>query len=203
MVLSSAGRNPKRMIVLLPECLVNDMDLARKVYLMASRSHCDVLYFTLLIDNSRTLSVSRSMATLKALTSGDGVLVQSKLVDRSRWLKALQEICKPGDQIVCHEEQCVSSGFLRTIPMQDFLRNEFTAPIATLSGFYHPQTAQLELWFSSLTTWVGFLFILGGFTFLEVQVDGRLNGVTGKVLIFILILVELGAIWIWNTIMSH
>ena len=203
MVSNPAERNPKRMIVLLPECLMNDMDMARKIHLMASRSHCDILYLTLLINNERMLSVARSMATLKAMTSGNGVLVQSKLVNRTQWLKTLRDIYQPGDQIVCHEEQFIAIGFFRTSPIREYLCNEFAVPIITLSGFYHPQKALFKLWFSSLTTWVGFLFILGIFTFLEIQVDGRLNGVTGKALFFILILVEFGAVWAWNAIISR
>ena len=203
MVLNDTAQNPKRMIVLLPECLANDIDLAREIHLMAFQSQCSVLYLTLLSNNDRMLSVSRNMVTFKALTSGNEVLVQSKLVDRSRWLKALRDISKPGDQIICHEEQCVSSGFLRTVPMRDFLCHEFTAPIVALSGYYHPQSIQLKQWVSSLLTWAGFFLILGMFTFWEIQMGNQLSGSNSKLLFLILLLVEFGAIYAWNTITSH
>ena len=60
-----------RLIVLLPESLVGDLDFAQKIRRMASRTHKDVLYLTLLDDPEAVLSVARGIATMKAVTESN------------------------------------------------------------------------------------------------------------------------------------
>ena len=55
-----------RLIVLLPESLVGDLGFAQKIHRMASSTHSDVLYLTLLNDPDQVLSVARGIATMKA-----------------------------------------------------------------------------------------------------------------------------------------
>jgi hypothetical protein len=140
------------------------------------------------------------MATMKAITAGGGFDVQSKLVRTMYWLKELRSIYQPGDRIVCHQEQTVKNGFLKTVPASMFLHDVLHYPIITISDFYHPQQDQLMRWIRASVAWVGFILILAGFTALEIRLDSLTSGAYGKVLLFIILLIEVGAIWAWNLI---
>jgi hypothetical protein len=59
----------KRLIVILPDSLAGNLELAHKIHWVALREHCDVLYITLVDNFDRYLQKSRSMATMAAVTA--------------------------------------------------------------------------------------------------------------------------------------
>ena len=63
----------KRLIVLLPVCMANDFELAHMIHWMAYQKNCDVFYMTVAESNDNSLALSRDMATLKAVTAGNGL----------------------------------------------------------------------------------------------------------------------------------
>lgn len=189
-----------RLIVLMPDSLATDLDVARKIYWIAQRKQCRVMYLTLVDDDEKMLTVARQMATMKAVTSSNHLSVDAKLVKTPLWLVTLKEIYQPGDQIVCHEEQVVKNGFLKTKPVTEFLRETMRVPIITISGFYHPQQVQVKQWLHNFVSWIGFLLILAAFTVLEINLDHTLHGGIGTVILAILVVLEIGAIWVWNSI---
>jgi hypothetical protein len=191
-----------RLIVIIPECLSGDTELAHKIHHMAANRHCDVFYLTLLDDEDRYMTVSRSMATLKALTADRDIIARSKLVRSPLWLKTLSELYRRGDQIVCNQEQMVETGFMKATPMADWILRRFHAAPLTISGFYNPEKAQVRYWLHHLVTWLGFIVILGAFTLLEVKVDAQGSSTAGRALFILLIAVEYGAVWAWNRVIS-
>ena len=103
-----------RLIVLLPQSLVGDVDFAQKVHWMASRAHKDVLYLTLLDEPDAALSVARGIATMKAVTESNLIQVGSIQVLAPRWFEKLQQVFRNGDTILCHREQSVKLGLFKT-----------------------------------------------------------------------------------------
>jgi hypothetical protein len=190
----------KRLIVLIPEGLTDYSNLAHKIFRMALRDHSDVLYLTFVYDDETRLTISRGMATLKALTASDLVMVTSKMTHPDDWLYTLHSVYQPGDSIVCHEEQFIRNGFLKTIPIHDFLSEGFKAPIYTLTGFYHPWRVLSRKWLYGLLFWMGCLVILAGFSIMEIKIDREIQGVARTALIFIVLAFEFGAFWAWNHI---
>lgn len=192
----------KRLIVLVPDCLAGNPDLAHKVYWMAIRDQCEVLYLALVDNEDYMLSTVRYMAIMRAVTSGNNLVVESKLTETALWLKTLREIYHPGDRIVCHEEQFVKNGFQKMVPITDFLQSTLHVPTITISGFYHPQRVQISQWARSLAAWLGFLVILVGFTMLEIRFDYLFQSTLGKIFLCVLMAIELMAIWGWNKIIG-
>jgi hypothetical protein len=193
----------KRLIVLIPESVAGNLELAHKIYWIAIREQYEVYYLTLLDNDENILSIQRYMATMKAVTEGNFLTVHSDIVKTSGWLKTLREIYGPGDRIVCHEEQLVKDGFMRTSPITAFLRDKMHSSVLTLSGFYHPQQVQMQRWVHALIAWLGFLLILVGFTMLEVQLDPVIQGLHGKLLFGVLFTMEVGSIWAWDRITGN
>jgi hypothetical protein len=188
----------RRLIVLVPQGLAGNSDLARKVFWIAIREHCDVLYLVFVDHEDEKLGVLRSMATMKALTADANLVASSKLTHSDTWLAALREIYRPGDQIVCHDEQYIRTGFLKTIQIHEAIADSFAAPIHSLSGFYHPWRQLSRKWLFGILFWLGCLVILSLFSMLEFQIDQTIQGLARSILIFIALVAEFGAFWAWN-----
>jgi hypothetical protein len=189
-----------RLIVLVPESLVPDMEMMNQIYQMATRERCEVFYLALVDGNSKMLAATRSIATLKALVSGGKLSSASRVVDASHWLETLREIYRSGDMIVCQAEQQVRSGLFRTRPASEVVRAELHAPVSTISGFYHPEDLQVGRWLNRLIYWAGLLAIVGLFFLLEIRLDQGIHGTARSVLLAALLLATLAAGIAWNKI---
>ena len=196
----SECENSKRLIVFVPDGLANQTKLAYKIHWIAIREKRDVLYLTLVDDPGQVLPISRSMATMKAITSGNWLTVNSKLVETRQWFAVLKELYRPGDLIVCHEEQTVNMSFLKAIPVNTFLQQTLNEPVLTVTGFYHPQHLQWKLWLRDVLDLIGILLIIGMFTGLEVQIEGAARGAAQIILEMLAVSIEVGSILIWKWI---
>ncbi len=188
----------QRLIVLVPESLAGNADLVKKIYWMALRDHSDVFYLALVDEEETQLTVTRGLATMKALTAHPEICVGSKIVTSQRLVSTLCDLHQPGDVIVCHEGQFARDGFLNAIPIQDLLASALQAPTITVSGFYRPWRALTRRWLLGLVFWLGCLAILAGFGVLEFQVNRLMPGLTGTLLVMFLLAGEFAAFWAWN-----
>lgn len=191
-----------RLIVLVPESLVPDMEMMNQIYQMAMRERREVFYLALVDGNAKMLSATRSVATFKALVSGGRLSSASRVVEASHWLETLREIYRPGDMVVCHSEQQVRSGLFHTRPASEIVRAELHAPVSTVSGFYHPERLQVGNWLHRLIYWAGLLAIVSLFFLLEIRLDQGVHGAARSVLLGALLLATLAAGIAWNRIGS-
>lgn len=187
----------KRLIVLIADCQANNHDLAHAVHWMADRERRSVLYLVLGDDCENMLEVSRNMATMKAVTSGNRLPVDVKLVGKGYWIDELRKITSPADVILCQEEQTVVNGLFKTIPIGDFLSSHFSAPVRTISGYYHPFQTQAKKWLHEFFALLGFLVIMAVFTWLQIRLDQAFGGPAAKIYVIVMFGVEMGAIWAW------
>ncbi len=188
----------KRLIVLIPEGMAGGSELAKRIYGLALREQCDVIYLGFVYDEAKKLSVARNMATLKALTASDEVLAGSRLTSSDAWSETLRTMLRPGDTLVCHDEQHIRQGLFTSLPVRQVLAAEFKAPIYSISGFYHPWVALTKKWLWGLLFWVGCLAILAAFSILEIQVDHAMQGLSKAVFIAIMLAAEFTAFLTWN-----
>jgi len=188
----------KRLIVLLPESLAGNSKLAHQINWMTGLKQYDVLYLTLLEDESNPLDVSRRMATMVAATVGEPMHVSSKLVSRDNWLTALRKIYQPGDALICQAEQSVKAGFLKALSMQDYLEEALQVHVQTISGYYHPGQERVRQWLLGLLFWVVCIAILVIFSLLEIQIDRTVDGVARITLLLLTMSIEFGALIAWN-----
>ncbi|MHC1783775.1 MAG: hypothetical protein AB9891_13645 [Anaerolineaceae bacterium] len=199
----SNPENQKRLVVLLPETLVGDIELARRIYWLGNKNHYAILYLTMVDDFESTLTISRHMATMRALTSDNSLSVDSILTETRTWLKTLKDEIKPGDILVCHAEQSAKRGLFKTISLFDFLNESFQNQIITLSGFYHPQAAQINKWLHGLIYWFGCLVLLAAFFAAGIQIENLSQGLVRNIMGIIGVAVEIGAVVAWTKIASR
>lgn len=200
MVTGSKPSQNARLIVLLPESLAGDLEFAHLIHRMAVQENKDVLYLTLMDNTDNLLGVSRQIATMKAVTESNLIRAGSVQVPVAYWFGKLRDIIRPGDAVVCHEEQVVKQGFLKTEPISEFLNSVMDQPISTVKNFYHPQRIQVKRWLLSGLFWIGAVGILTGFSLLEVQTGLVMPGSINKLVLAAMILIEFGAVWFWSRI---
>lgn len=198
MVLKVESPRRGRLIVILPESMAGNFELARIINKLAARSSKDVLYFTLMEGTENTLDIARRLTTMKAITSTNIIRAGSLQVPSSRWLEKFREIFKPGDTALCNAEQTIRVGVFKFIPVSEFIYSILEDPIITLEGFYNPRRALLKKWLNAMIFWAGALVILGVFSFLEVEANLMIIGSANKLILASLILLEFGAVWIWS-----
>jgi hypothetical protein len=188
-------QSKNRLIVLIPGCLARDAALAHKVGWIALREKREVHYLTLLDDAEQPAPVTPEMLSSQGFPAAHTLKTST-----SGWLRALQAVYRPGDRIACPEELAVRTGLLRVQPVAEFLRDRMHFQVLPLPGFYHPEQLQLARWARRLVAWLGFLLILAGFTWLEIQINPQAQGLAGKLLLCLVLIVEVGAIWGWNNL---
>jgi hypothetical protein len=193
----------KRLIVILPDDLAGNLDLANKIHGIALREQREVLYLTLVDDYAKMLTKSRSMATMVAVTTGNILTVNSRLLRASDWLKTLREINQPDDVIVCQAEQSVKNGLTGVIPLGEYIRSVFKHRIIIVSGYYKPVQEQLKRIAFQVLFLVGFLVIFSLFTTLEIYLDRSLYGVPRTILLCVVVCFEFGAVYAWNNLVSR
>ena len=201
--MNSEKERPARLIVLLPESLTGNLKFAQKIHWMAARAQNDVLYLGLLDNPDDLLTAQRGIATMKAVTESNLIRAGSVLVPASRWFEKLQEVLRPGDTIVCHAEQVVKHGFLKTVAMPEYLAGILTASVVSVAGFYSPQHTLAKNLLNELLFWLGAIVILAGFTFLELQADTAFPGFAHKLVLGAILLVEFGVFWLWSQIVRR
>jgi len=193
----SSELNP-RLIVLLPESLAGDLEFATRIHRVAAQSQKNVVYLTILDDPDHALTVSRNLATMKAVTESNLVHAGSVQVPTDRWFAKLKEILGPEDTVVCQAEQSVRQGVFRTIPIADYLHSILGKPMIIMEGYYHPRMIQVSAWVKSLFFWLGAIAILAGFTWLELQADSAFPGFIHPVVLIVILIMEIGSVWLWS-----
>jgi len=187
-----------RLVVLLPQALADNLDLGRKIHGLAHAGGSDVVYLALLENPEDLWTLTRSLVTLKAITSADILAAGYKIIPSAAWMEALADTFRPGDSLVYTAEQRVSAGFLQTQPLGRFLEINYAAPLVELKGYYNPRALNIKRAVLVLITWLGFLAIIAGFSFLEIQVDQGIRGAARTLFLLITAGVEIWAVYAWN-----
>ncbi len=198
--MEKVAENPilKQLIVVINEDLANNSKLAQAIHWMGANDHFSILYLVPVERLENMLTVSRNMATMKAVTSANRLQVSAKTVLSGEWLKTLEKEIGPNDVIVCQAEQTVLNGRLKPEVLSDFLSEKFTNPVQTMSGYYHPVQTMAKKWLHELIGLLGVLVILGVFTWLQINGDKALADPYASIYIMITFMIEMALVIIWH-----
>ena len=194
------SENPisKQLIVVINEDLANNSKLSQAIHWMGSNDNCSILYLVPVERPENMLTVSRNMATMKAVTSANRLQVSSKIVFSEDWLITLEKVVGPNDIIVCQEEQTVMNGRFKPESLGNFLAEKFSNPIQSMSGYYHPVRTKAKKWMHELVGLLGVLVILGGFTWVQINVDKALDDPYALIFVMITFIIEMCAMIVWH-----
>lgn len=190
----------RRFVVLVPDQKTDDIELARRIWTMASPHGRAVLFLALCRDRRDESSLRRRLATLAAVTRDDQVHVQIKLTFDTNWLPAVKGLWSPGDLVVCHAEQSVSEAWgLRHKPLAQALVSTLNTPVCQLSGFYPALSTRPIRPMTQLLAWSIPIGIIASFALIQVQFEQALTGGIRTLGLCLSVIVEFGCIWVWHS----
>jgi len=188
----------RRLIVLIPNVDLDEPQIARAIWEMASPVKLPVILLSMCTDNLEELHLQRRLITLAALIRDPRVAVEIHIENGGDWRRGVQSILEDGDVILCHEEQHVG---MRNKTLVSVL-NTLHVPVWTLSGFYPSNFAPRRRLLAQIVFWFVAIAILVGFFCLQIQINTLPESWAKSAMLYLSVLVEIGSIWAWNSVIA-
>ena len=185
----------KRLIVLVPNWEVDEVEIARQVWELAVPLSLAVLFLGLCQDLTEELSMHRRLATLASLTRDPRLSVETRLEIGRNWLRKLKAIYAPGDVVVCHAEQRTG---LRRIPLHEALAKS-DVPVWTLAGNDPSMKPSAFTTIKEIIFWLVSIVIIVIFFWIQVSIVRMSKDWAHNALIYFSMLSEIGLLWIWHS----
>lgn len=196
---SSLDTKPgRRLIVLIPGIETDYTPVLHRIWELAHALECDVLFLGLCEDSLEEPRLRRALITMSALVHDDRISAEVKTEIGHDWLKVVKSNREDGDLIACFAGQ--RTGLLQK-PLGQILESRLDATVYVLSGFEVPEY-QNAGWFSTLVMWSGFVALIVGFFFLQINIDRSLKGWSHTPMLVLTVLAEFWLIWVWNSLFS-
>lgn len=186
----------KRLIVLVPNWDVDEVEIARQVWKLAMPFGLAVLFLGLCTDITEELSMHRRLATLASLTRDPRLSVDTHLEVGRNWMRKLKAILHSGDVVVCHAEQRVG---LWRVPLREQL-SKLGAPIWALEGIHPPMKSSAFAKIKEAIFWLVSIVVIVVFFWLQVSIVRMSKDWAHSALIYLSVLSETGLLWIWHSV---
>jgi hypothetical protein len=196
---SASLSNPepaRRLIVLVPALEINLTALAQKVWELAHTSESQVLFLGLYDDAAQESRLRRDLVTISAMVKDDRVTAKVEVLFGKDWVNVVRTHWHSGDMVVCFAEQRIGSSQQL---LSQALQAELNIQLYILSGLYPRKESHIN-WLSQVAIWGGSIAIIFGFFTLQIKLDQLTTDWTHTILLLISIPVEVGLIWIWNSL---
>ncbi|NTU55680.1 MAG: hypothetical protein HGA79_05475 [Anaerolineales bacterium] len=192
---------PPRIIVLVPDAEINLAHAAKRIWEIAAAAQAGVQFIGLCADSSREPRLRRQMVTLSALVEAENIAVRSRIEIGNDWLYALRTEWRQGELIVCFAG--APSGFSRK-PLIQLLESSVRTTIYVIDGLLPQAQPSRSEWWSNVLAWAGSLVIILGLFWLQTKITQIPTTDWARTLLFcISIFIELGMIWMWNSLFSQ
>jgi hypothetical protein len=186
----------RRLIVLVPNWDVDEVELARQVWELAVPLRLAVLFLGLCQDLTEELSMHRRLATLASLTRDPRLSVETRLEIGRNLPRKLKAIYTPGDVVVCHAEQ--RAGLWR-IPLHEALA-KLEAPIWTLEGNDPSMKPSAFTGIKEVIFWLISIAIMVVFFWIQVSIVRMSKDWAHSALLYFSVLSEIALLWIWHSV---
>jgi len=186
-----------RLIVLLPA----DSDYTtatRRIWELAIATGRRIQFLGLCKDAAQEPSLRRELVTMSALVQDGRVSTEVKVEIGTNWVDFVKRNYQTGDMVVCFAEQ--RAGLLQR-PLSQILNSELDAPVYIITGLYRQKHLSWN-WISQTLAWSGFIGIMIGFFWLQVEIDQLPRGFANITLLILSIPAEIWLIWVWNNLFS-
>ena len=187
----------QRLLVLVPDCEVDERELARTLWALAERRHLVVI----LVGTAGFRSVGyaqRRLVNLATQIRAGRLRVEMVLRPQANWLPIVAELRRPGDLIVCPAQQKVSlNGWQRQTLAQVLITHQ-PSPVYALNDFYTRLPIERPQVWGQLISWFVPLLILSGFTLLQLWLSQQTGSWFYYPAMILSILLEVIAIGAWE-----
>ncbi len=186
-----------RLLVLVPDLDIDEVDLAQRVWSLAEPRGLPVLYLGISAEPDRESLVRRRLATLAAITRDNRIQVEMRCPPIHNWAEAIADVSRPGDLIVCPPEQA-------TFPPWNDHRSvrPNRAPVHVLPDLRVMRQPDRNHRLMRLVFWPVAVAILAACFWLQTRIDLSTEGIARIVLLSLSVVVEGGLLLFWHSAMS-
>ena len=180
----------RRLVVLIPEGVLDEQALAQKIWRLASISKLHVLFLGLSPDEESTPYIRRRLALLAAALN-QGELVARAIVEvGENWNRAVKKILHSGDLLVCIARHMTSYYAVGRRKMGEALAAAFDVPVYLLGGLQVGRAPAQVQFLRSLLAWVVSIAVLIAFGGMQIWVSQNVTAQLSPVLLCITIIAE-------------
>ncbi len=193
-------RTAHRLVVLIPDQDVDAVRYSRAVRSAMLPETTDVLLVTAVDSVESELSARRRLATISSQVRDFDLNVMVRVVWNRSWIAAACEVAEDGDQVACAPEMTVRVGLRQREALDAVIARRLGLPVTPLPGLYQNERSGFTQVFLRIGYWAVIVAIVAGFFVLESDASQVVQGWIGQVAVIILMIFELGAIYLWTTI---
>jgi len=184
----------RRLVVLVPAGEIDEHALARRIWQLASCSGLDVLYMTLSPDADQWSYQRRRLVSLAALTTYPGVRADIGVHAAKNWSRALRQILKPGDLLVCLAED-YTPGIFRRRAVGERLAAGLGVPVYEFGGIQVKPSRPSLYWVKNVLGWGASMTLMAAFFWLQVGIDHSSPEPQSTILLYLSVVVEIYLLW--------
>ena len=186
----------QRLIVLVPEGEMDEVELARRVWELASAPHLRVLFLALCDDVTNEPRLHRRLATLTALTRDARIAIETRFERGRNWIRPIRSVVREGDVTLCLAGH-VSGWRHEALSLQ---LEKFGIPTWILKGFEMTPSALRRKPLQEFLFWPVSLVIVLLFLVLQARIMGITETWAQNALLALSVPGELGVLWLWHFI---
>lgn len=187
-----------RLVILLPDEDVNEAQLSRYIWSLASPGKLSVLLVTLVDEPGDEYPAQRRMVRIGGIAQDARVKAGAKVVFGRSWSKALAHFLQPDDLLICPAEKSVKTGLTGYQPLSLALSSALNRPVYLMKDFYAENRIGWPHWTRQIPFWIGCLLVLAVFSALEIDIDHLGAGWAGQVIFIGLVTAEIGCLYLLN-----
>ena len=116
------------------------------------------------------------------------------------WIAAARQVAIDGDRVACPPELTVRSGLRKRQPLEAAITLRLGLPVIPLPGFFKGNRPGFSHAVLKIGYWAVILAIVAGFFVLESDASQVAQGWVGQVIVVVLMIFELGALYLWTSI---
>jgi len=185
----------QRLVVLIPDQDVDETEIAREIWELASPAKFSVLLLGVCSNSNDEPTVRRRLVTIAGLIREPRISVDIQLDFGNNWIKNLQAILISGDVVICHAEQYTGMGHK---PLALAL-TEAGIQVMVMTGFYPEIHKSATALFRESLFWVVSVIILAVFFWLQIRMLRVSDELAKNILLGISVPAEIGLLWLWNS----
>jgi hypothetical protein len=186
----------RRLVVLVPNLEMDEVEMARRIWEMASSPHLAVLFLALCNDALDEPRMRRRLATLAALTRDDRIAIETHLEPGHNWTRKVQGFLREDDMVVCLANHTLG----RTRKLLSQALTDLGMSVWTLKGLDMNSIQVRHKPLGEFLFWVVSMTIIAGFLWLQVRVLNISEDSAQNTLLYLSVPIEIGFLWIWNNI---
>jgi hypothetical protein len=194
------GRSARRLVVLVPDQDVDAIRFSRAIRSVAIPETADVLLVTAVNSVESELAARRRLTTIASQVRDFDFKVEVRIVWNGSWIAAAREVACEGDRIACPPEMTVRAGLRKRQPLNVAIAHRLDLPVTPLPGFFQNSRSGFAQVLLRIGYWAVIVAIVAGFFVLESGASQAAQGWIGQMIVIVLMICELGAIYLWTAI---